>query len=180
MVSGWPRQPRHGRCSNAFMFKHLLVPTDYTPASRRAANVAVELARTLECDLTLLHVWLMPVYPYMQLVVATAGLIKEVEAAAEARLRLETAHVQEQWPRARSLLRMGVPWREIRNLAESGEYDLIVMGTASHRGLERFPVGSNADRVRRACRIPVLTVHEPGPNDAEPAWRGPEQASAGK
>lgn len=39
--------------------------------------------------------------------------------------------------------------------------DMIVMGTAGRRGLERFFVGSVAEEVVRGSPVPVLTVREP-------------------
>ncbi|SEJ17470.1 Nucleotide-binding universal stress protein, UspA family [Deinococcus reticulitermitis] len=53
----------------------------------------------------------------------------------------------------------GQPADEILNRAESGAFDLIVMGTAGRAGLERLLLGSVAEAVVRGSPIPVLTVH---------------------
>ncbi len=54
----------------------------------------------------------------------------------------------------------GNPAEEILKLAEEQSVDLIVMGTLGMSGIERFLLGSVADKVIRNSRIPVLTVRK--------------------
>lgn len=54
----------------------------------------------------------------------------------------------------------GNPAEEIVRLAEEQSVDLIVMGTLGSSGIERFLLGSVADKVIRSSRIPVLTVRK--------------------
>jgi len=54
----------------------------------------------------------------------------------------------------------GNPAEEIVRLAEEQSVDLIVMGTLGSSGIERFVLGSVADKVIRSSRIPVLTVRK--------------------
>src|SRR6185436_1914069 len=74
-----PRPSRHAPCSSARCrllesrragepmktFKHILVPTDFEKASAGALEIATSLARACDAKLTLLHVWEIPIYPYM-------------------------------------------------------------------------------------------------------------------
>jgi nucleotide-binding universal stress UspA family protein len=48
-------------------------------------------------------------------------------------------------------------------LAEARKWraDLIVMGTHGRRGLQRLALGSDAERVVRAARAPVLLIRSP-------------------
>ncbi len=52
----------------------------------------------------------------------------------------------------------GHPAEKILKLAEEQSIDLIVMGTLGRSGIEKFLLGSVADKVIRNSRIPVLTV----------------------
>jgi len=52
----------------------------------------------------------------------------------------------------------GQPAKEILKLAEEQSVDLIVMGTLGRSGIEKFLLGSVADKVIRGSRIPVLVV----------------------
>ncbi|TAN46860.1 MAG: universal stress protein, partial [Candidatus Methanoperedens sp.] len=52
----------------------------------------------------------------------------------------------------------GHPAEEILKLADEQSVDMIVMGTLGRSGIEKFVLGSVADKVIRNSRIPVLTV----------------------
>jgi nucleotide-binding universal stress UspA family protein len=52
----------------------------------------------------------------------------------------------------------GYPSSEIIYFAENNNIDLIVMGTLGATGLERFLMGSVAEKVIRNSRVPVLVV----------------------
>jgi nucleotide-binding universal stress UspA family protein len=54
----------------------------------------------------------------------------------------------------------GHPAEQIMKLAEEQSVDLIVMGTLGRSGIEKFLLGSVADKVIRNSRIPVLTVRK--------------------
>jgi len=56
-------------------------------------------------------------------------------------------------------LRRGDPHREIIDYAGEVDADLIVMGTHGRTGLDRYLIGSVAERVVRTADAPVLTVH---------------------
>jgi len=59
------------------------------------------------------------------------------------------------------VLRQGVAWTEIGELAKEIDAGLIVMGTHGRRGFARMMMGSVAERVVRTAPCPVLTVHGP-------------------
>ncbi len=52
----------------------------------------------------------------------------------------------------------GQPAKEILKLAEEQSVDLIVMGTLGRSGIEKFLLGSVADKVIRGSSIPVMVV----------------------
>lgn len=54
----------------------------------------------------------------------------------------------------------GQPAKEILRLAEEQSFDLIVMGTLGRSGIEKFLLGSVADKVIRGSKIPVLIVRK--------------------
>lgn len=139
-------------------FKHVLVATDFSSSSERAVDVAVKLAAAFDAKLTLLHVWQIPVYPYMDFVLSSAELLRSVEEAAQQRLAAALGELQKRSPAARSLLKMGIPWEQILATAKEEQADVIVMGTHGHRGLQHLLLGSVAEKVVRLAPIPVLTA----------------------
>lgn len=157
---------RHGPCSanletNMQAFKHILVATDFSSSSERALELAVKLATAFGAKLTLLHVWEIPVYPYMDFVLNSADLLRSVEEAAEQRLSDVLSDLQKQVPTTRSLLKMGVPWEQILATATEEEVDVIVMGTHGRRGVKHALLGSVAEKVVRLAPVPVLTARAP-------------------
>jgi len=58
----------------------------------------------------------------------------------------------------REVLLEGYPSSEIIDFAENNNIDLIVMGTLGATGLERFLMGSVAEKVVRGSKVPVLVV----------------------
>lgn len=52
----------------------------------------------------------------------------------------------------------GVPDKEIINYANQNDVDLIVMGTSKKKGVDKFLLGSVAEKVLRSSDIPVLVV----------------------
>lgn len=137
----------------------ILHPTDFSEAAERAQAQAAKLAPALGAELLLLHV-------SVETPLWGEGLVdvrsvwdaqrKWAEQALEARVNtLRSSGVE-----ARYLLRMGVPFAEIVKVAGEERVDLIVMGTHGRGGVERFLLGSVADRVIRLAPCPVLTVRE--------------------
>jgi nucleotide-binding universal stress UspA family protein len=57
-------------------------------------------------------------------------------------------------------LEVGTPWRTICEIAEKGEYDLIVLGTRGRSSLAHAVTGSVAEQVVRHAPCPVLTVRD--------------------
>ena len=82
---------------------------------------------------------------------------------------------------------IGMPWREIVQLATNLDVDLIVIGTHDAKGLERLFLGSRTEIIARAAPCPVLivrpkTVHRtdvPEIVPACPACVAAQRSSAG-
>jgi nucleotide-binding universal stress UspA family protein len=57
-----------------------------------------------------------------------------------------------------TILRDGLPAREILDAARSWEADLVVIGSQGHGHFEQFVLGSVANAVVRGAHCPVLLV----------------------
>jgi len=157
-----PRRPVHvsAACPAAsrVSFKSILVPLDFSTASKGALRCAAELAARFKAQLTLLHV-VVPVatpdfayYPLMmendKVVAAAKRELDEVAAKAG----LDRALV------AKTLVRTGVAFNEIVGAAESLKADLIVISTHGYTGFKHVLLGSTTERVVRHAKCPVLVV----------------------
>ena len=142
----------------------ILHPTDFSDCSDYAWQEACKLAKGLNAELILLHVFSGSVPVRDEL----AGS-EEVEHKQEELAEAEAALLQERHQRStehgvnnvRSLLEAGVVIEEIQRIAEDEEVDMIVIGTHGRGGLSRFFIGSVADKVIRTVERPVLTVRIP-------------------
>lgn len=145
----------------------ILVPTDFSAGSRRAAEFACGLAKVLKARITLLHVLHVPTAEYGDAVYATVvdrmpSLLRSCEAALQA----EAAAVSESDVEIATLLREGNAAHEIANVARTQKVDLVIIATHGRRGLARGLLGSVTEKVVRLSTVPVLTLH-PFPEDAE-------------
>lgn len=79
---------------------------------------------------------------------------------------------------------LGQPAEEALRRAGTGQYDLIVMGTAGRRGVGRLLLGSVAERLIRESPVPVFSVHSPPGDDHRPleqrAWQRAVQEVRGQ
>jgi nucleotide-binding universal stress UspA family protein len=139
-------------------FKHILVPTDFTKSSAAALELAIGIAKVFDAKLTLLHVWELPIYPYMDFML-NSSVISEVEDAANKGLARAVEQLRKTVPEAQGKLKNGLPWQSILEAVDELGADLVVMGTHGRHGLSRLTLGSVAERVVRLSHVAVLTVH---------------------
>ena len=141
--------------------KNILVPTDFSPASRKSLSYALRFAEGLNSEITLLHV----LEPETPLTLAgrpaTAAFSEEELADAEEGLRGLTDSARSAGGAGtKSILRHGVATHEIVEAAKELDVDLIVIATHGFTGWKHFAIGSTAERVARAAPCPVLVVRE--------------------
>lgn len=145
------------------VFRRLLVPVDFSAPSEEAWLTARRLARVIGSELVLVHVFVEG--PFFSEGPFTVSHVREVYESS----RVWVDKMLEQWATearaeglsVRTLVRTGVPYREIVATAVDERADLIVMGTHGRGGVDRVLLGSVADRVIRQAPCPVLAVREP-------------------
>jgi nucleotide-binding universal stress UspA family protein len=143
-----------------FHLKRILVPTDFSDASKKAFPYATALARKFGATITLVHV----VPTHLGLSLNQLGMMLEEKGLIErARQELPRFRAAELDPHLQvsTLVLAGGPTYGICETAESEGTDLIVMATHGHTALQRFVVGSVTEHVLREAPCPVLVVREP-------------------
>ncbi len=148
-------------------FTKILAPTDFSEDSKLALSYTVTLAQKFSSEVIVVHVD-QPLAPVMVselnpgLDVSTMNRIaEEGRLLALKELDATTARLRESGVKARGLMRVGAPFLEIINAAQSEGTDLIVMGTHGRTGLAHVLMGSVAERVVNKAPCPVLTVRHP-------------------
>lgn len=141
-------------------FKKILCAVDFSPYSRAALDLALELAAG-GATLTLAHVvqpmiWFPEAGFDYQAVRATlledAGkALAEWKADAERRgggAKLAVERLE------------GTPWERIVHFSQEGGFDLIVIGTQGRTGIRHALIGSVAERIVRHAHCPVLVARK--------------------
>jgi nucleotide-binding universal stress UspA family protein len=141
---------------------HILVATDFGPISRAAVDWSVDLARTLDAKLTVLHVFDLPIVGLLD-----ASLIVDAKTAArmtdEAQVALdaEVARIKDRGVAVTGQLKQGEPRMAIPSAAVSDGAGLIVVGSHGRQGLTRALLGSVAETIVRSSEVPVVVVRVP-------------------
>jgi len=139
------------------MFKHILVPTDYSETAARALDAALEMAERFGSVVTIMHAYepAQPV-PYGDGMIWPAA---QIERVAREALDDLVARTQERYPACNGILKPpGAPCDAIIAVARDCGADVIVMGTHGRRGFAHLVLGSTAERVVRTSPVPVPTL----------------------
>jgi universal stress protein A len=139
----------------------ILVPTDFSPHSDRALEVAEKLAKRMGGKIHLLHCYQINVggiSPYGVTIPEEFNL--KIREAAEKKLLDLERKVAAEGIEVEAHLTPRFPSEAVSDLAEELGADMIVMGTRGATGLKHILLGSVAERTVRIAPCPVLTVKE--------------------
>jgi nucleotide-binding universal stress UspA family protein len=141
--------------------RHLLVPTDFSDASRAAVKYGVAFAETFGGTLHLLHVpeTVTGADPLALEIPERSTIERAIEASAWDQLRRVLTPNEQARITVELWIEWGSPVDEIIRYAKEHAIDMIAMGTHGRGGVERLLLGSVAEHVVRHAPCPVLTVH---------------------
>jgi nucleotide-binding universal stress UspA family protein len=138
----------------------ILVATDFTEASERALDWAVQIATPVGASVLVLHAYEIPVMGYPDgAMVASAEVAARISEAAKVALEKTVEARRGSGVVLEAVLREGPAWEEIGSAAHDLEADLIAIGTHARRGVARALLGSIAEKVIRTADRPVAVVH---------------------
>lgn len=140
------------------MYKKILIATDGSKNSERAALHGIKLAKPLNAEV--IGVYVIDVSAFLTLPETVVWdnvkdlLYKEGEKAIE----FIKKEAEKEGVRVRTVIREGSPAKDIVELAEKENADVIIMGTAGRTGLDRFLLGSISEKVVRTAKCPVTVI----------------------
>ena len=140
--------------------RRVLYASDFSPASRRAFDTALGIAKSLNARLTIVSV-LAPVLtvPDQYIDAVTLDqLDKQARRWSSQRLEKLVERARKAGINASAVLRDGDPADQIVRACRASKSDLIIVGTHGRRGLTKFFLGSVAERVVSTAFCPVVTV----------------------
>jgi nucleotide-binding universal stress UspA family protein len=148
--------------------RKILAPTDLSDASLAGVRYAIVLAHDQGAELIVYHV----------IAVADEWFPKHPEYApvhdlVEQKKRALDSYLTQNFSDFRGLVEirqrveLGIPDRNIIEMAQREAADMIVMSTQGRTGIDHFLLGSVSERVLNQAPCPVLVVPQPDRRSAE-------------
>jgi nucleotide-binding universal stress UspA family protein len=143
------------------MYKHILVPTDGSALSLKAARTAASLAAKLKARITAIYV----IEPFMPPMASEGIMFKEAYSSREYEKSMQKiadnalAKVVSAAGAVTcaTVVKIHVhPWEAIIGAAKARKCDLIVMASHGRRGLASLLLGSETQKVLTHSKTPVL------------------------
>ena len=139
-------------------YRNIVIATDGSENSQKAISYGIEIAKLSGATVHALYVVDTSSFSSIPMDAGWEAMYeilrKEGEKAiSEVKERGEASGVE-----VREVIWEGHPSNEIIDFAENNNADLIVMGTLGKTGLDRFLMGSVAEKVVRGSKVPVLVV----------------------
>lgn len=138
-------------------YRNIVIATDGSENNLRAISYGIKLAKLSGATVYALHV--IDTYSLSQSWTAGRETMYEVlrKDGQKATLKIKECG-EASGVEVKEVLLEGHPSSEIIDFAENNNIDLIVMGTLGKTGLDRFLMGSVAEKVVRNSKVPVLVV----------------------
>jgi nucleotide-binding universal stress UspA family protein len=139
------------------VFKTIVLPLDGSEGSRRATQLAVQLAQRDSAKIVIVHI-------DERIPTKGGGDVHADEAAIQAEVRRQAEELSKQGIETSVQMRdvmVGGPARPIAEIAAEAGPDLIVVGTRGHSGLSGIVLGSVTQRLLHLAHQPVLAVPPP-------------------
>lgn len=140
----------------------ILLATDFSPASDRALEYALSLARHYGSLLYVTHIITLDGYPM---------IAPDLAVAREGKYRQEAKNRMAKLVRSGRLVNVsheivieeGTLWPAIHRLIEKYGVNLVVAGTQGMGSVQKVLLGSNAEQMFRQSAVPMLTVGPAAP-----------------
>ncbi len=138
--------------------KKILIPTDGSDYSMRAAQYGISAAKLLGAEIIIIYVIDTVVLDQISKITARENVEIELKQDGERYVKYIVGLAERSGVKASRLIMTGRPFEQIVHVAKSLGANLIVMGTYGRKGAERILIGSVAERVIEYASCPVLVV----------------------
>jgi len=138
------------------MYDRVLVPTDGSTASEDAIEHAIDLAK--QYDATLHALYVVDAGAYSSLEVAADAVAEELRSEGTEAVEAIAERAGDAGVTTETAVETGIVHRAIVDYIDAADIDLVIMGTHGRTGVDRFLLGSVAEKVIRTADAPVMTV----------------------
>ena len=142
------------------MYKKILVPLDGSPLAEAVLPHAEALAKSEHAEIIILRVPTTPASEFMTRDPSVAAMIRKSELdVVEEYVHDKVMLIEEAHIKASGMTREGPVPEMILEVAEETHADIIAMSTHGRSGIQRWLMGSVADRIVNHAHVPVMLIH---------------------
>jgi len=146
------------------LYKKILIATDGSEYTKKAVAHAIELAKLSGAELHAIYVVDIKAgcgpESCISMEVSPDRIARILSRHGDAAIHYIEDLANKEGIKTERWIVEGNPAEEILKFANKQSVDLIVMGTLGMSGIEKFLLGSVADKVIRSSKTPVLTVRK--------------------
>ena len=140
------------------LYKKILIATDGSEYTKNSIDYGIDLAKNTQARLHVIYVIDTAAFASIPMDAAWESMYELLKQEGDEATRYVAEKAEAEGLEVEKLTVEGHPAEEIIKYAEKNSMNLIVMGTLGKSGLDRFLLGSVAEKVVRASKIPVLVV----------------------
>ena len=140
------------------LVKKILIATDGSEYTKNAVDYGIDLAKNTEAKLSTIYVIDTAAFASIPMDAAWESMYELLKQEGDEATKYVEERAEAEGLSIERLTIEGHPAEEIIKFAEKNSINLIVMGTLGKSGLDRFLLGSVAEKVVRNSKIPVLVV----------------------
>jgi nucleotide-binding universal stress UspA family protein len=144
------------------MLKKIMIATDGSDASNKAAAVGIDIAHRSSGSVTAVYVMDIFRLAHLPGYATLPGLKERILDLMKEEGKSALEHIEDQAQMLHvpfhKILAQGNPSDELLKVSRQLKMDLLVMGRLGHSDLEKFLLGNVAERVVLQSTIPVLLI----------------------
>ncbi len=140
------------------LYKKILIATDGSEYTKNSVDYGIELAKNTGAELHAIYVIDTAAFASIPMDAAWESMYELLRQEGDEATKYVADKAQTEGLDVERNTVEGHPADEIIKYAEKNSISLIVMGTLGKSGLDRFLLGSVAEKVVRTSKIPVLVV----------------------
>ncbi|MCD4807853.1 MAG: universal stress protein [Methanococcoides sp.] len=140
------------------LYKKVMVATDGSEQNKKAISYGIEFAKLSGAKLYVVYVVDTAAFASIPMDAGWEMMYELLETEGKDASNQVVELGEAQGLEIESAVLEGHPSNEIIEFAEGNDIDMIVIGTLGKSGLDRFLLGSVAEKVTRNSKVPVLVV----------------------
>ncbi len=140
------------------IYKKILIATDGSEYTKNAVDYGIDLAKNTGAKLLTIYVVDTAAFASIPMDAAWESMYELLRQEGDVAMKYVAEKAEKEGLEVEANIIEGHPADEIIKYSEKNSISLIVLGTLGKSGLDRFLLGSVAEKVVRNSKIPVLVV----------------------